>query len=75
VLNIAALRMRWRTFGLLKNRGISWLAGDLSASHEGLCSIQLVKYSSAETLVCCVASKITVVLFHLMRHEGYTLRL
>jgi hypothetical protein len=38
------------TFGFHKTRGISWLADDLLASQEGLCSMELVSYlvSSAQ---------------------------
>jgi hypothetical protein len=36
------LRMRWWTFGFHEVRGISWVAEDLLASQEGLCSVELV---------------------------------
>jgi hypothetical protein len=36
------LWVRWWTFGFHKMRGISWLADDLLASQEGLCSMELV---------------------------------
>ena len=39
------LWMRSRTLGFHKIRGISWLAKDLLASQEGLCSMELVKNS------------------------------
>jgi hypothetical protein len=38
------LWMRWWTFGFHKMQGISWLAGRLLASREGLCSMELVRY-------------------------------
>jgi hypothetical protein len=36
------LWIRWWTLGFHKMRGISWVAEDLLASQEGLCSIELV---------------------------------
>jgi hypothetical protein len=36
------LCIRWWTFGLHKMRGISWVAEDILASQEGLCSMELV---------------------------------
>ena len=36
------LRMRSRTFGFLKMRGVSWLAAELQAFQQGLCSLDLV---------------------------------
>jgi hypothetical protein len=45
------LWMRWWTFGFHKMRGISWVAQDVLASQEGLCSMewvsQLVSYISS----------------------------
>ena len=35
---------RWWTFGFHKMRRISWVAEDLLASQEGLCSMQLISY-------------------------------
>jgi hypothetical protein len=47
-------RERWRAlvnevmnFGFHKTRGISWLTDDLLASQEGLCSMELVSYTSS----------------------------
>jgi hypothetical protein len=34
----------WWTFGFHKTRGISWLAEDLLACQEELCSMELVIY-------------------------------
>jgi hypothetical protein len=33
-----------RTFGFHKMRGISWVAWDVLASQEGLCSMELLSY-------------------------------
>jgi hypothetical protein len=40
------LWVRESTFGFHKTRGISWLAEDLLASQEGLCSIELVSLAN-----------------------------
>jgi hypothetical protein len=42
------LSMRYRTFGLYKVRGISYVAEDLLPSEEGLCSVGLVMYNYIE---------------------------
>jgi hypothetical protein len=38
------LCIRWWTFGFHKMQRISWVAEDVSASQEGLCSMELVRY-------------------------------
>jgi hypothetical protein len=43
------LCIRWWTFGFHKMRGISWVAEDILASQEGLCSMELVYSSSVWT--------------------------
>ena len=42
--------MQWWKFGLHKKRGISRLAEDLLASQEGLCCMELVKYSISRSI-------------------------
>ena len=41
-LSDGGLRMRSRTFGFLKMRGVPWLAADLLAFRQGLFSLELV---------------------------------
>jgi hypothetical protein len=41
------LCIRWWTFGFHQMRGISWVAEDILASQEGLCSMELVSFGTS----------------------------